>query len=92
MENWFEAEFILLKGLKLQPSELDRLEFYRAELIMENWKNFNEEEEGRRKKEEESSDMSASSMMSNASNSLPKMPTSLSSSNFSMPSIPNFKL
>lgn len=92
MTNWFEAEFILLKVLRLQPSELDRLEFYRAEILMENLKNFNEEEEGRRKKEEEGHDMTASSMMANATNSLPKMPTSLNAPNFSMPSIPNFKL
>jgi len=89
LTNWFEAEFILLKVLKLQPSELDRLEFYRAEILMENLKSFNEEEEGRRKKEEEGQDISANSMMSNASNSLPKMP---SMPNFNMPSMPNFKL
>ena len=89
MTNWFEAEFILLKVLKLQPSELDGLEFYRAEILMENLKNFNEEEEGRRKKEEEGQDISASSMMSAASNNLPKMP---SMPNFNMPSMPNFKL
>jgi hypothetical protein len=88
LTNWFEAEFILLKVLKLQPSELDRLEFYRAEILMENLKNFNEEEEGRRKKEEESQGESASSLMSAASNSMPKMP---SIPNFNMPSMPNFK-
>jgi hypothetical protein len=92
LTNWFEAEFILLKVLRLQPSELDRLEFYRAEILMENLKTFNEEEEGRRKKEEEGSDMTASTMMANASNNLPKMPTSLNAPNFKMPSIPNFKL
>ena len=88
MENWFEAEFILLKVLKLQPSELDRLEFYRAEILMENLKNFNEEEGERRRKEEESQDTSASSTMSQAQNSMPKM----SMPNFTMPSMPNFKL
>ena len=88
MENWFEAEFILLKVLKLQPSELDRLEFYRAEILMENLKNFNEEEGERRRKEEESQDTSASSTMSQAQSSMPKM----SMPNFTMPSMPNFKL
>lgn len=88
MENWFEAEFILLKVLKLQPSELDRLEFYRAEILMENLKNFNEEEGERRKKEEESQDTSAHSTMSQAQSSMPKM----SMPNFTMPSMPNFKL
>lgn len=88
MENWFEAEFILLKVLRLQPSELDRLEFYRAEILMENLKNFNEEEGERRKKEEESQDTSAHSTMSQAQSSMPKM----SMPNFTMPSMPNFKL
>jgi hypothetical protein len=88
LTNWFEAEFILLKVLKLQPSELDRLEFYRAEILMDNLKTFNEEEGARRKKEEETSDMSANSMMSAANKSLPKMP---SVPNFKMPSMPSFK-
>jgi hypothetical protein len=88
LTNWFEAEFILLKVLKLQPSELDRLEFYRAEILMDNLKTFNEEEGARRKKEEDTSDMSANSMMAAANNSLPKMP---SMPNFKMPSMPSFK-
>lgn len=88
MENWFEAEFILLKVLRLQPSELDRLEFYRAEILMENLKNFNEEEGERRRKEEETQDTSASNTMSQAQSSMPKM----SMPNFTMPSMPNFKL
>jgi hypothetical protein len=56
LTNWFEVEFILLKVLKLQPSELDRMEFYRAEILMENLKEFNEEQEGKRKKDEEQYD------------------------------------
>ena len=96
MENWFEAEFILLKVLKLQPSELDNLEFYRAEILMENLKAFNEEEESGRKKEQEQQDMpntsaEADRMMRNAQKSMPAIPTP-SIPNFKMPNLPNFKL
>ena len=92
MENWSEVEFILLKVLDLQPSELDRLEFWRAELLMDNLKKFNEEENNRRKAEEDKQSSSvdassqANSMMKSAQQSLPKM---------NMPSMPNisgFKL
>ena len=54
MENWFEVEFSLLKVLKLQPSELERMEFYRAEYLMENLKNFNDEEKKRNGEQENS--------------------------------------
>jgi hypothetical protein len=96
LENWFEAEFILLKVLKLQPSELDKLEFYRAEILMENLKQFNEEEEGGRKKEQEQQEMpntssDAERMMRNAQKSMSAIQTP-SMPNFKMPNLPNFKL
>jgi hypothetical protein len=97
LTNWFEVEFILLKVLKLQPSELDKMEFYRAEILMENLKNFNDEEEGRRKKEEEKQGLSdpmkgAADMMRSSQRSLPNF-SSPSMPNLSMPniSLPNFK-
>ena len=99
MTNWFEVEFILLKVLKLQPSELEKMEFYRAEILMENLKEFNEEEEGRRKKDEEKYDTSnpmssSNTMMRDAQRSMPSfnMPSSGSMPSFNMPSMPNFKL
>jgi hypothetical protein len=68
--NWCEIEYILLKTLRLQPSELDRLEFWRAELLLEIHKEKTEEENKRRKQEESNSpnmpDMN--SMMSNTQN------------------------
>lgn len=92
MENWSEVEFILLKVLDLQPSELDRMEFWRAETLMDNLKKFNEEENNRRKAEEDKQAPSvdaasqANSMMKSAQNSLPKMPS------FSMPNMSGFKI
>ena len=50
--NWCEIEYILLKTLRLQPSELDRLEFWRAELLLEIHKERTEEENKKRKQEE----------------------------------------
>ena len=87
MENWYELEFLLLKIIRLQPSELDRLEFYRAEMLIENLKNYSEKENDQRKKEESeqqnknSSLGDATSMMKNAQRSLPK---------FSSPKMPSF--
>lgn len=52
MTNWFEVEFVLLKQLKLQPSELDRMEFYRVEYLMENYKDYIDKEAKTRKERE----------------------------------------
>ena len=70
---------------------MDRMEFYRAEILMENLKNYNEEEDGNRKKEEEkyntnSPSMDGSKIMREAQMKMPSM------SNFKMPSIPDFKI
>jgi hypothetical protein len=75
------------------------MEFYRAEILMENLKEFNEEQEGKRKKDEEQYDQSgmmgqANSMMRSAQQSVPSfsMPSSASMPSFNMPSMPNFKI
>jgi len=85
LESWFEVEFLLLKILRLQPDILDKMEFYRAEILMENLKAWNEKEQEHRKKEEkeqnsqsggfDSSSISrqAGSMMKNAGSMVPKM-------------------
>lgn len=87
MENWFELEFLLLKIIRLQPSELEQMEFYRAEFLIENLKNHSEKESDARKKEEEQQreqmqQPNASSMMREAQKSMPK---------FTSPSFPKFK-
>ena len=98
MENWSEVEFLLLKILRLQISELDRLEFWRAEVLMDNLKNWGEKENENRKQQdkEQSSSYSmgdaqrgASDMMRNANMNM-NMPSmgsmpSFNSGNFSMP-------
>jgi hypothetical protein len=53
LTNWFEIEYYLLKQLRLQPSELDRLEFWRAETLIEIHKEKVEEDNRRKKKESE---------------------------------------
>jgi len=62
LTNWSEIEYYLLKQLKLQPSELDRLEFWRAETLIEIHKDKTEEENRRRKKENEQQGASVPSM------------------------------
>jgi hypothetical protein len=97
LENWFEVEFLLLKILKLQISELDRLEFWRAEILMENLKNWGEKENENRKQQEKDQSSSysmgdaqrgASDMMKNANVNLPSMGSmpKFNTGNFSMPS------
>jgi hypothetical protein len=92
LENWFELEFVLLKVLKLQPSELDRMEYYRVEYLMENLEKYNEKENQHRKKEEEAQkseygDMSPSGMMNMSNNMMKNAQTSMPS--YNMPSMPN---
>jgi hypothetical protein len=91
LTNWFDAEFILLKVLRLQPSELEKMEFYRAEFLMENLKKYNEEEENRRVNQEKEHNVddqlgSAKNMMKSMQSSMPNFNTS--SMNF--PKIPGF--
>lgn len=47
-----KIEFILLKNLKLQPSEMDHMEFYRLEYLMDHYKEWTEEEKKRQEAEE----------------------------------------
>jgi len=97
LENWFEVEFLLLKILKLQISELDRLEFWRAEILMENLKNWGEKENENRKQQEKDqsssysmgdAQRSASDMMKNANMNIPSMGSmpKFNTGSFSMPS------
>lgn len=44
MENWFKIEFIFAKNLNIIPSELDKLEFYRVEYMLQHYEEFVEEE------------------------------------------------
>jgi hypothetical protein len=68
------------------------MEFYRAEILMENLKQFNEEEEGKRKKEESeynrpNMNVDTNRMMRDAQRNLPSM------SSIPTPKLPsNFKL
>ena len=67
--NWCEVEYVLLKTLKLQPSELDRMEFWRAELLLEIHKDKTEEENKRRTQQEQQQNMpNMSSMMQQQQN------------------------
>lgn len=50
--NWFEIEFVLLKQLSLQPSELEQMEFYRVQYLMENYRDYNKKENAKRKEQE----------------------------------------
>lgn len=64
MINWFEVEFILLKHLRLQPSELDAMEFYRAEYLLHFFREYAEKE--KEQQEKESSRYNTNDMMKNS--------------------------
>jgi hypothetical protein len=83
LTNWFDAEFILLKVLRLQPSELEKMEFYRAEYLMENLKKYNEEEENRRSAQEK--EHNADDQLGSAKNMMKSMQSSMP--NFNMPAM-----
>ena len=86
MENWFDVEFLLLKILRLQPSELDKMEFYRAEYLMEKQKEWSERENKQRQKEEAEQKENMPRFDTSA-NQLSKM-----SGGFKMPSMPSFNM
>ena len=52
MENWFKIEFIFAKNLHITPHDLDNMEFYRIEYMIENYEEFIEEENKNYKKQE----------------------------------------
>ncbi len=97
MENWFNVEFLLLKILRLQPDVLDRMEFYRAEYLMENLKEWNEKEKKHNEEEEsrqkESMPKFDSSSLSRSASDMMKgqsLPGMGDLGNFKMPSMPKF--
>ena len=52
LENWFKIEFIFTKNLHITPLELDQMEFYRVEYMIQNYEEFIEEENKRYKQQE----------------------------------------
>lgn len=71
MTNWYEVEFVLLKHLKLTPLELDQLEFYRVEYLMDNFKDFTEKNQKQQKEQEkeQSGKFNQSSILKSSQNS-----------------------
>lgn len=86
MENWSKVEYAALRYLKCQLSELDKLEFWRAEMLFENHKEAVEEENKRNKTQQEANKMpdmkSAMGDMMKGGMKMPSMPN--------MPNMPKF--
>jgi len=80
LNNWFEMEFILLKNLRIQPSELDRMDFYRVELIIENFKKYAEKEKEAQKDKQREYSSKFSDLKSGI-----KMPSMPKTSGFNFP-------
>jgi len=76
----------MIKNLKLQPSEIDKMEFYRFEYLIKNLLEYNEklkEEENNRKEE---NSPSIDKYMNDAKNMFNNTQKS-----FNIPNLPNFK-
>jgi hypothetical protein len=84
-----KIEYILLKHLNLQPSELERLPFHRVESLIKNFKEDNEKENARRAEEEKKQ----KAEMGDVSN-LKKQQKNITKSHGmpKMPKMPKFKM
>ena len=72
MTNWYEVEFVLLKQLGITPLELDQLEFYRIEYLMDNFKDYSEKKNKQRETQEQSQKFDQSSILKNSQSSFKK--------------------
>lgn len=52
MENWSNIELIFAKNLHITPSEIDKLEFYRIEMLIRAYEKNIEEERKQQKQQE----------------------------------------
>jgi predicted Rossmann fold nucleotide-binding protein DprA/Smf involved in DNA uptake len=82
--NLSKLEFVLLKHLKIQLSEIDKLEFYRFEFLVEHFKEWAEEEKKRQETEEKKS--GDSKTMESFKKDFANMKSSAT------PKMPNFKI
>ena len=53
LENWAKIELVFAKNLHIVPSELDKLEFWRVEKLLEKYEEFIEEENKQHKDQQE---------------------------------------
>lgn len=90
LESYFKLKAGLLKYSQCQPSEIEKMDFYEIEIILDNLKELAEEEEKERKKK----DKDEASAVPNISSYQRQMQSTLNSSRgtLPMPSMPNFKL
>ena len=75
-EDLDKIEYILLKHLGLQPSELERLPFFRVESLLANFKEDNEKENARKKEEDkqQKAQMDTNKVKQQKTMKQPKMP------------------
>ena len=85
MINWFKVEFVLLNHLGLQPEGLDSMEFYRAEYLMENFKDHNENENKRNSQQNESMTSDSQNMMNSQRSMMNKYTSRNNLGNFKAP-------
>ena len=88
MENWSKVEYALVRHLRMSLCDVDQLEFWRLEMLLDNHKDAVEEENRKNKTQQEAQktpDMSK--MMGDMTKSMGGLG---SGGGFSMPSLPKF--
>lgn len=91
LRNLTKNKLFICKEYHIQPSEIDRMQFWQYEWYTDEIKEITKEQEKQQKAQEKEqkamqSSMNPNSMMRNMQSSMPKMP-SMSMPNFSMPKI-----
>ena len=83
MENWSKVEYALVRHLRMSISDVDGMEFWRLEMLLENHKDAVEDENRKNKTQQESQKMPSMDKMMNdmsknmgmGSGGFPKMPS-----------------
>lgn len=89
LENWFELEYILIKDLGMTVTDIDNMEYYRFQYLIENHKKRIEKEKERQEKEEkQTGDKFNFNQMAREQQSQMKKQTP----DFKMPSSSSFKM
>ena len=92
IRNLVKNRLYIAKDFNIQPSEIDRLQYYEYEIMLDEIKDEQKKEAQRQKEQEEQYQNSSrtpnmNNIMRQAQTSIPKMPNYGSGSGFKMPSV-----
>lgn len=100
-EHYMELKFLLIYKCNVQPSEIERMEYFDLEMLVEEWKKFLEKEKQAKEEEEKKSKgqsftqekyMQQAQKMTNSyglnKNNMPSSSSTKSFSNINLPNMP----